>query len=272
MDRSNIQHKYNHFLRNALFKYKFCKRDIFLKIYKRVPKQRDATFSYCIDFLINRPNIQIAELGTSRSFVDGKIKEGVCINDTIYWKPESPDKWDWSAGLFSRYFSEVLKSRGKDDFKITSIDICEKAIAISKKINENFIDHIEYKTCTSEEYIRNQPRKSLDLLYLDTGDMNEKTAQLHKREAELLIKYQIIKDDGIILIDDVRNPSMILNHKEQSKYGKSKYSIPLLFNNGYTIIIDEYQMILKKKINYHKALEKVKKKDKKRFGKLKQIN
>ena len=55
--------------------------------------------------------------------------------------------------------------------------------------------------------------KSIDLLYLDTGNMDEETALLHLREAELIVKHDILKDDGLILIDDVRNPYMLLNNK-----------------------------------------------------------
>ena len=73
--------------------------------------------------------------------------------------------------------------------------------------------------------------------------MDEFTAELHKREAILIVKHDILKDDGIILIDDVRNPC---NDFSKKNLGKSKYSIPYLLNNGYEIIADEYQVILKK--------------------------
>ena len=39
---------------------------------------------------------------------------------------------------------------------------------------------------------------------------------------------------------------MLINTDETSVLGKSKYSVPLLLNNGYKLIMDEYQMILKK--------------------------
>ena len=241
---NTTQENYNKFLNEALYKY--YTKDIFLTIYGKIPKQRDYTFTYCIDFLEKRDNIQIAELGTSRSFVDGKF-DGVCCNDTKYWSPDNPEKWDWSAGIFTKYFSTILNDKGKK-FKITSVDIDKTALSISKKITENLNEFIEFKLCSSEEYIKNQPKKSLDILYLDTGNMDEETALLHLREAKLLIEHQIIKDDGIILIDDVRNPAMVLKFKENNKYGKSKYAIPFFLENGYEIIIDEYQVVLKKYI------------------------
>lgn len=236
------QENFNNYLKNALFKYYSDKT--FKTVYGRIPKQRDYTFSYCIDFLKNRDNIKIAELGTSRSFVDGKYP-GVCDTNPKYWEPSNPTKWDWSAGIFSKYFSTVLHEKMLK-FNITTVDIDKNAISISKIINNDFSENIDFLLCSSEEYIKNQTPKSLDLLYLDTGNMDEFTAKLHLREAKLLVENQIIKDDGLILIDDVRNPAMILRNKEESKYGKSKYAIPYLLDNGYEIIVDEYQVIMKK--------------------------
>ena len=101
-------------------------------------------------------------------------------------------------------------------------------------------------TKSSEEVISNWQPKSIDLLYLDTGNMDEETALLHLREAEIIVKHDILKDDGLILIDDVRNPYMLLNNKTTNKLGKSKYALPYLLKNGYEIIEDEYQVLLKK--------------------------
>jgi hypothetical protein len=42
---------------------------------------------------------------------------------------------------------------------------------------------------------------------------------------------------------------MLLNNKTTNKLGKSKYGLPYLLENGYEIIEDEYQVILKKIIN-----------------------
>lgn len=74
------------------------------------------------------------------------------------------------------------------------------------KNNEN---KINYVLSDSENFIRNTEPESIDLLYLDTGNMDENTAQLHLREAKLVVEKNILKDDGIILIDDVRNPYML---------------------------------------------------------------
>ena len=82
----------------------------------------------------------------------------------------------------------------------------------------------------------------------------EFTAQLHLREAKIIVERNILKDDGIILIDDVKScvPKLA---GEISDYGKAKYSIPYFLENGYEIVMGEYQFILKKlknisQINY----------------------
>ena len=234
---------YNEFLKNAMVYY-YSEEDQ-LKCYGSVPKQRDYTFNKCIEHFKNSDFINILELGTSRSFVDGRYP-GVCSTDTKFWEPKSLEKWDWSAGLFTKYFSDVLTERGKD-FKITTVDINQEALNICKVITSNNKDNIEYILNSSEQVISSCQKKSIDLLYLDTGNMDETTALLHLREADALIKNDILKDDGLILIDDVKNPYMILNNLTTNKLGKSKYSIPYLLENGFELVEDEYQVILKKK-------------------------
>lgn len=239
-----MEDKYNKFLKESLFYY--YSEEKFIKCYDRVPKQRDYTFKYCLDHFKNKDFVNILELGTSRSFVDGRFP-GVCSTSIQYWEPNSMEKWDWSAGIFSKYFSDLLTER-KQKFKLTTVDISQIALYICKQITNNHAN-INYILNSSENYILNCPEKSLDLLYLDTGDLDEKTAKLHLREAKLLVEKNILKDDGLILIDDVRNPAMLLKNVTTNKLGKSKYAIPYLLENGYEIVEDEYQVILKKTAN-----------------------
>ena len=237
---------YNNFLEKSMFYY-YSKED-FEKCYGRVPKQRNYTFKKCLDSFNDKDwLIEILELGTSRSFVDGRYP-GACNPSHKIWEPNSMEKWDWSSGLFTKYFSNVLKERRKN-FHLTTVDISPVSIHISKIITQDNNDNIEYITKSSEEVISTCKSKSIDLLYLDTGNMDEETALLHLREAELVVKHNILKDDGLILIDDVRNPYMLLNNKTTNKLGKSKYGLPFLLKNGYEIIEDEYQVLLKKTIN-----------------------
>lgn len=236
---------YSKYLKDSMFHY-YTEEEL-IKCYGRIPKQRDYTFNTCLNYFKDKDVIDILELGTSRSFVDGRYP-GACNPSSKFWEPNSPDKWDWSSGLFTRYFSDVLTERGKK-FKLKTVDISPTSIHISKIITMNNNEHIEYITKSSEEVITDCPEKSIDFLYLDTGNMDETTALLHLREAKLIVERKILKDDGLILIDDVRNPYMLLNNITTDKRGKSKYALPYLLENGYEIIEDEYQVLLKKQLN-----------------------
>jgi len=101
---------------------------------------------------------------------------------------------------------------------------------------------------SSEHFLSNCSSKCIDLLYLDTGDVNpvEPTAQLHLREAKIIVERDLMRDGGLILIDDVKNVSSKIISKEASNLGKAKYSIPYFLENGYEILIDEYQVVLRK--------------------------
>ena len=81
---------------------------------------------------------------------------------------------------------------------------------------------------------------------MDTGDVTpiEPTAELHLRESKILVENDLISEDGIILIDDVRNPQSMKQNDDE--YGKEKYSIPYLRDNGFEIIMDEYQVLMQK--------------------------
>ena len=77
---------------------------------------------------------------------------------------------------------------------------------------------------------------------MDTGDINNVTAQLHLREAKIIVERNLMSPHGIILIDDVKN-SML---NDASKLGCGKYAIPFFLLHGYEIMEDEYQVLLKR--------------------------
>lgn len=238
-----IEAVYDRYLSKALSFY-YSDSD-FVKCYGRVPKQRHVTFKHCLEHLKSKKtSVNIVELGTCRSFVDGRFP-GVLSSDAKWWDPRAPEKWDWSAGLFSKYYSDLLSSSGVE-YKITTVDISRDALNVCKTITQDNKSRMSYVECSSEQFIQGCPEKSVDLLYLDTGNMDEGTAQLHLREAKLLVERQVIKDDGLILVDDVMNPGMLLSSGETNKLGKSKYALPYMLKNGYKEVISEYQVVLKK--------------------------
>jgi hypothetical protein len=87
----------------------------------------------------------------------------------------------------------------------------------------------------STDFLNNFNDK-IDLLYMDHLESGELACKVHLQDAKIVIEKNLMKDDGIILIDDC----------PEDQIGKGKYSIPYLLNNGYMTLIHQYQMILKK--------------------------
>ena len=214
----------------------------FLKLYKKLPKTRYHTIKFLVDYISKNNLKNIVELGTIRSYVDGRF-EGCNMDDTKYWEEDNPEKWDWSAGLFSKVIAECLPNTNID-----TVDINSNHLKRCKHINKNN-KNITYIHKPSENYLKEYEGK-LDVIYLDTGDMNpvEDVALLQLLEVQLIINNDLLSENGLIVIDDVYNP-IPKNEGEESIYGKSKYSIPFLISKGYEILMDEYQMILKLKNN-----------------------
>jgi hypothetical protein len=231
---------YKDFLEKSFAKY-FSNEEMY-QFYGRNPLSRYHTFKYCIE-AIRKNNYQtIVELGTSRSFVDGQY-EGCNSNNTKYWEPNNPVKWDWSAGFFTYVFGEEIHHKPSI---LHTVDIESDHIKRCELMTRAFSENIKYYVSSSEDFLKNFQQK-IDLLYLDTGDMTpiEVTAQLHLREAKIIVERNILNDNGLILIDDVRNP-VPKKFGEKSDLGKAKYSIPYFLQNGYKIIMDELQVILQK--------------------------
>lgn len=216
----------------------YYKDEDFIESYGRVPKFRYDTFKYCWDWIQEKELKTIVELGTSRSFVDGKYP-GCNSDDVKFWEPDNPEIWDWSAGCFTRVFGELIQGT---DINLITVDLMPNHITRSKLMTED-LDNIEYFVMSSEDFLSNGDGK-IDFLYMDTGDVTpiEPTAKLHLRESEILIENDLISDNGLILIDDVRNIQS--KSQDPSEYGKAKYSIPYLKKNGFNVIIDEYQVLL----------------------------
>jgi hypothetical protein len=238
---SDAIEKYKEYMDNAHKEY--CTDEEFIQYFGRVPKFRYDTMRYCWDYFLEKNFKLVVELGTSRSFVDGK-QPGCNSDDVNFWQPDNPDVWDWSAGCFTRVTSELIQGT---DIEFITVDLEKRHIARSKVMTEGF-DNIEHIVMSSEEFLSEGEGK-IDFLYMDTGDMTpiEYTSQLHLREAKIIVERDIISDGGIILIDDVRNATPKQVSKEESDYGKAKYSIPYLEENGFEIVMDEYQVVMRKK-------------------------
>lgn len=211
--------------------------------FEKVPLSRYFTFKLAFEHFIQSNGSVVVELGTSRSFVHGGLV-GCNSNDPIYWTPENPENWDWGAGFFTRMAAQTLKPFNPI---IHTVDLAKSHITRCQLMTKPFEKFVRYHVCSSVDFLRTLQPQSVDLLYLDTGDMwpIEPTAYLQLEEAMVIVERDLLTRDGIILIDDVKNQTP-KQFGEVSDLGKSKYAIPYLLSNGYEIVADEYQVILRK--------------------------
>jgi hypothetical protein len=232
--------QYRELLENAVAYY--TPDEVFIKYFNRIPKSRYHTFNYCFNYFETNDMKTMVELGTSRSFVDGRFP-GCNLNDTSYWQPNNPSVWDWSAGCFTKVAATVFEN--KSDFDFYTVDIDLNHIQRCQRMNENS-NKIKYVVSSSEEFLSSFDKK-IDMLYLDTGDMTpiEYTAQLHLREAKIIVERDLMSNNGIILIDDIRSVVPYEQH-QGIELGKGYLSIPYFLQNGFKLIMDEYQTILVK--------------------------
>jgi len=234
--------KYKDYLEQAVRYYQ--SDEVFISCFGYVPKTRYTTFKYCLDYINSLDRVAtIVELGTSRSFVDGRFP-GCNSDDKQFWEPTNPDKWDWSAGHFTRVFSECTNP----SVILHTVDMAGSHIERCRHMTLEFADKIRYYVSSSEKFLENCAENSVDLLYLDTGDVHpiESTALLHLREAQIIVKKNIVAKNGIILIDDVKHPTSKVDANDMNTLGKAKYSLPYFLQNGYEMVFDEYQVLLKK--------------------------
>lgn len=233
--------QYKELLDKAILYYTYY--DVFDKYFHRIPKSRYYTFKYCLNYFETNQMKTIVELGTSRSFVDGRF-EGCNSDDIKYWEPNNPIKWDWSAGCFTKIVSKCLGHIKNLEFH--TVDLCNNHIERCKIMNSDN-KNIQYHVCSSEEFL-NSFNKKIDLLYLDTGDITpiKTTAELQLQEAKIIVDQDIINKNGIILIDDIRS-CIPYEQGEKIDLGKGYLSIPYFLKNGFKLIMDEYQTILQKK-------------------------
>lgn len=215
----------------------YCQYDY--GVFAKEHKSRAYTFKYLWDELSKIDNPVIYELGTTRSFVHGG-HDGCMKFDLKYWFPANPELYDWSAGSFTFVFAQL------PNVELHTVDINAKHIWVSKTMTEQF-GTVRYHIDKSENFLATIG-KPADAIYLDTGDLQplEPTARMHEREAEIIVKLELVKVGGFILMDDARSPVAITQFGEKTRFGKDKYSIGVFLANGYDLVMDEYQIILKR--------------------------
>lgn len=201
----------------------------------KLPKSRDYTFKKAFEHFEKHKGKVIVETGTSRSFVHGGLPG--CLSDNVrYWQPNNPESWDWGAGIFTRVAAECLYHMR---LQLHTIDIDANHMNCCKVITSAFHSIIRYHVCSSVDFLKtcNFPQ-GIDLLYLDTADSSEQAALLQLEEARIIVKRNLIGPNGIILLDDAG--------LEKCYTIKSKYSLPYFLENGFEIMENEYQIILRR--------------------------
>ncbi len=216
-------------------------------------KSRYRSFNYCMDHLIklNEQNPHmvrcVVELGTCRSFVDGKF-EGCNDDNPKYWSPNDFSKWDWGGGCFSLVFGEFLKSWANHHIKLYTVDINPSHIRRCKIMTDSLGIECRHIVSNSLEFLPSFSQK-IDLLYLDTGDMwpIKEAEELQLAEVKSIVEENHLTDDGLILIDDVMNGTPREQGDLNNTLGKSTLSLPYLLDHGFEVVFSGYQYILKKK-------------------------
>ena len=208
-----------------------------------LPQSRYHTFKMAFDHFAHNNGRVVVELGTSRSFVHGG-HPGCNLDDPAYWDVSNPKNWDWGAGFFTYMAAACLSHLNP---VIHTVDIIAAHIERCKIITAEFKEYLNYHVASSVDFLKRCEPESIDLLYVDTGDMTpiEPTALLQLEEAQVIVEKNLLSPHGIILIDDVRNQTP-KQFGEESELGKAKYSIPFFLAHGFEIIGDEYQVILQK--------------------------
>ena len=192
----------------------------------------------------DRPRPLIVELGTIRSYTHGGLP-GCNSDDLTAWTPTVPKNWDWGAGCFSRMAAECL---GDLNPIIHTVDVAASHVQRCKRITQEFAHLFRYNVADSTQFLRSV-RGPIDLLYLDTGDMTpiEPTARHQLHEARAVVSRDLMAHGGVVLLDDVRNQTP-RTFGDGSGLGKSKYALPYLLRHGFQLDMDEYQVLLVRRV------------------------
>jgi len=184
------------------------KQELFQFLGKRMP-----TIKTCFLLLKHCSDLSILELGTTRSFKSGRIEtKDFDIN---------PANWDWGAGCFTAAIKMLLPTA-----QLTSVDPNETAIKVSKTLATAIGAEVNYHQTDSTGFLRST-EEAYDLIYMDHAEAgtSDACATLHREDAEIIKIRNLVKKDGLILIDDT-----------QEKFNKGMYSIPYLRDSGFTQI------------------------------------
>lgn len=210
------------------------------------PLGRYHTIEYALTNFANYMHRTIVELGTIRSYVNGNHPDCNTDNKNA-WNENVFDNWDWGAGCFSLVAADALQSVAAG-FIIHTVDLIPQHMQRCRVMTHRFQRYFRYHVCDTAHYLSGHPGK-IDLLYMDTGDMSPFDAMtaLTLNEAKVVVTRNLMSPEGLIVIDDVKNTTALKLGETTSKLGKAKDVLPYLLENGFEVVMDEFQVVLRRK-------------------------
>ena len=187
--------------------------------------RRRATFALCHDELRALPAPRVLELGTTRSFCSGRI-------DTHHYLSD-PRLWDWGGGCGTYVLPALLPG-----CRLESVDPSQEALSVARRLCRRFSDRIRFLATDSSSHLSSCAGE-YDLIYMDHGETSPETAELHRRDAALIVERGLLRPGGLILFDD--------QEFADGQIGKGARAIPYLLSQGFTLISDpgSYQALLR---------------------------
>ena len=204
-------------------------------------KTRDHTFAKMFKYFEDTEGKIVVELGTIRSYVAWP-NEGCLKTDSKYWHPESPEMWDWGAGNFTLVAATCLAHLSPT---IHTVDIKEQAIQICKTVTKPFAHLIQYHLLNAESFLKTYSGPKIDLLYMDAGELDDKSAQMTKDQARIALERDLLSEQAQIVIDDVNTPDHDPTEIWHER-GKGRLVIPYLEQNGFKVVEEEFQVIMRR--------------------------
>ena len=186
--------------------------------------RRSATFQLCAAHLNRQAQPRVLELGTTRSFRSGWI-------DTQSFEPD-PRLWDWGGGCGTYAFAALVPHA-----TVETVDPEAAALRVARRICRPFGERVQYRATLSSLHLASCGR-GYDLIYMDHGETGPETAELHRRDAELIVQRSLLQPGGLILIDD--------QNVGEGIAGKGSLSIPYLLSQGFELLTapESYQALL----------------------------
>ncbi|MFM7265512.1 MAG: hypothetical protein ACKOZW_07975, partial [Cyanobium sp.] len=107
----------------------------------------------------------------------------------------------------------------------------------ARRLCRPFGERVRYRATLSSLHLASCGQ-GYDLIYMDHGETSPETAELHRRDAQLIMERSLLQPGGLILIDD--------QNVGEGIAGKGALSIPYLLSQGFQLLTapESYQALL----------------------------